>query len=58
MGAFVLRRTVARRRADRVLREGRAELERVARTRLSEPAAEVVAEHRRVRELVALATVR
>jgi GTP-binding protein EngB required for normal cell division len=56
--AFVVRRALARRRADRVLREGRAGLEGVARTRLAEPAAEVVAEHRRVRELVAAATVR
>lgn len=58
VATWLLRRSLARRRAEQVLREGRAELERVARARLAEPAAEVVAEHRRVRELVALATVR
>ncbi|WP_396044288.1 GTPase [Cellulomonas sp. P22] len=50
-GALLVRRTTARRSAERVLRDGRAALEGVARAGLAEPAAAVLGEHRRVREL-------
>jgi GTP-binding protein EngB required for normal cell division len=49
------RRAAALRRADRVLRDGRVALEGVVISRLSEPTDAVLAEHRRVRELVARA---
>ncbi len=47
------RRSAARRRAEAVRRDGREALEDVARRCLAEPTAAVLAEHRRVRELVA-----
>jgi GTP-binding protein EngB required for normal cell division len=56
--AQLARRSAARRRSQRVLREGRSALEGVARRLLAEPAAEVIAEHRRVRELAEAATAR
>lgn len=50
-GTVTSRRVLASRRSERVLHEGRAALERVATAGLAEPAAAVLAEHRRVREL-------
>jgi hypothetical protein len=58
VGAQLARRSAARRRAERVLREGRAALEGVARRLLADPTAEVFAEHRRVRELADAVTAR
>lgn len=52
VGAGLVRRSAARRAATRVHDEGRAAIEGVARTDLVEPAAAVVAEHRRVRGLL------
>lgn len=49
------RRRAAVRRAEQVRQTGRAALGTVARTWLAEPTAAVLAEHRRVRELVAAA---
>lgn len=46
------RRAAAHRRAARVLREGRAALERVARGRLADPTVVALGEHRQTRELV------
>ena len=46
------RSSAARRRSERVLRDGRAALESVARARLSVPTEQVLAEHRTVRELI------
>jgi GTP-binding protein EngB required for normal cell division len=58
MCARVTRRNAARRRSQRVLRDGRSALEGVARRLLADPAAEVIAEHRRVRELADAAVAR
>jgi GTP-binding protein EngB required for normal cell division len=58
VGAQLARRSSARRRSERVLREGRAALEGVARRLLADPTAEVFAEHRRVRELADAVTAR
>ncbi|HEX5333990.1 MAG TPA: GTPase [Cellulomonas sp.] len=58
VGAHVARRAAARRRSERVLREGRAALEGVARRLLADPTVEVFAEHRRVRELADAVTAR
>jgi GTP-binding protein EngB required for normal cell division len=55
MAASGLRIAAGRRRAETVTADGRAAIEAVALARLVEPAQEVVAEHRRVRELVAAA---
>ncbi|GIG22830.1 hypothetical protein Cch01nite_35540 [Cellulomonas chitinilytica] len=55
VAAASTRRAAARRRAARVLRDGRSALDGVARVRLLEPTQAVLAEHRRVRELVASA---
>ncbi|WP_066581779.1 GTPase [Cellulomonas timonensis] len=52
VGTVTTRRMLANRRSERVLHEGRAALERVAVAGLAGPAAVVLAEHRRVRELV------
>ncbi|HEY0189413.1 MAG TPA: GTPase [Cellulomonas sp.] len=49
------RRSAALRRAERVLRDGRVALQGVVTSRLSDPTDAVLAEHRRVRELVARA---
>ncbi|WP_242448158.1 GTPase [Cellulomonas sp. WB94] len=58
VGGHLARRTAARRRSERVLREGRAALEGVARRLLADPTVEVFAEHRRVRELADAVTAR
>jgi hypothetical protein len=58
VGAHLARRSAARRRSERVLREGRAALEGVARRLLADPTVEVFAEHRRVRELADSVTAR
>lgn len=50
-----LRSAAGRRRAESVTADGRAAVEAVALARLVEPTQEVVAEHRRARELVAAA---
>ncbi|WP_034622558.1 GTPase [Cellulomonas sp. URHE0023] len=59
VAAFVASRAArsaaARRRSDRVLRDGRAVLESVCRARLLVPTEQVLTEHRTVRELVASA---
>jgi len=55
LGGMVTRRAAAQRRSEVVLRDGRAALEQVAREHLVEPTAQVLAEHRRVRELAAAA---
>ena len=49
------RSAAARRRSERVLRDGRAALESVCRARLAVPTEQVLAEHRTVRELIASA---
>ncbi|WP_421740151.1 GTPase [Cellulomonas sp.] len=56
VGAGAARRSAARRRSARVLQDGRAALENVARARLAVPTEAVLAEHRTVRELIAGAT--
>jgi GTP-binding protein EngB required for normal cell division/glutathione S-transferase len=56
--ARMVRRNAARRRSQRVLRDGRSALEGVALRLLADPAAEAMAEHRRVRELADDATAR
>ncbi|QCB95357.1 ABC transporter [Cellulomonas shaoxiangyii] len=53
--ASAARRRSAAQRAERVLAEGRSAIESVARARLLAPTQDVLAEHRRVRELVAQA---
>ncbi|WP_426595128.1 GTPase family protein [Cellulomonas sp. McL0617] len=55
VGSRAARSNAARRRSERVLRDGRAALESVARARLAVPTDQVLAEHRTVRELVASA---
>ncbi|GCD21225.1 hypothetical protein CTKZ_27870 [Cellulomonas algicola] len=52
VASFSTRRAAARRRTSRVLKDGRAALERVARGRLADPTRAVLDEHRSVRELV------
>ncbi|MFC0715511.1 GTPase [Cellulomonas biazotea] len=52
LASFSTRRAAARRRAARVLRDGRAALERVARGRLADPTRAALDEHKAVRELV------
>lgn len=49
------RSAAARRRSEQVLRDGRAALESVSRARLAVPTEQVLAEHRKVRELLASA---
>ncbi|KQY44510.1 GTPase [Cellulomonas sp. Root137] len=56
VGAGAARRAAARRRSARVLQDGRAALENVARARLAVPTETVLSEHRTVRELIAGAT--
>jgi len=56
VGTVTARRLLARRRSERVLHDGRAALERVAAAGLRDPAAQVLGEHRQVRELVGRAT--
>ena len=55
VGAAVVRRAAAGRRAAAVVADGRASIEGTARARLVVPAQQVIAEHRRTRELVASA---
>jgi len=55
LGASAARRAAGRRRGEATLRDGRAAIEGVARSLLLEPAQQVLAEHREVRELVATA---
>ena len=55
VAAGAARRSAGRRRTARVLQDGRAALENVARARLAVPTEAVLAEHRTVRELVATA---
>ncbi|WP_291761973.1 GTPase [Cellulomonas sp. 73-145] len=55
LGATAVRRAAAGRRAAAVVADGRASIEGTARARLVVPAQQVIAEHRRTRELVASA---
>lgn len=52
LGAAAVRRAAAGRRAAAVVADGRASIEGTARARLVVPAQQVIAEHRRTRELV------
>ncbi len=52
IGAAAVRRAAAGRRAGAVVADGRASIEGTARARLVVPAQQVIAEHRRTRELV------
>lgn len=56
VASVLVRRRAGRRAAQRVLDEGRAVIEAAARARLLAPTQDVLAEHRRVRELVARAS--
>ncbi|MDM7832609.1 GTPase [Cellulomonas edaphi] len=55
LGAAAARRAAGRRRGSATLREGRSAIEGVAHELLLEPAQQVLAEHREVRERVAVA---